>query len=130
MSEYIETCDYPGCVGECVNTGRHMEKKVEKVEAEFKIGKNKDRPRIWLDGKRLTEAGFVGGTAYYTNVWLGNIVCALEAPPLFRRVRKVTGRLSGKPIIDMLGSDVEEAFPGAERVKVTFEPGKITIRRA
>ena len=36
----------------------------------------------------------------------------------------------GKPIIDLSGRDVEAAFPGAARVQVMFELGKITIVRA
>lgn len=108
----------------------------------YKIGNNKGRPRIWLDGKRLTEAGFVGGTTYYcyvsaeektdTTYSAGNIVCRLKAAPEMEgaEMRKVTARADGKPIIDMLGADVEAAFPGAERVNVVFSPGRIIITRA
>lgn len=120
---------------------------VEKVSATFKIGNNKGRPRIWLDGKRLTEAGFVGGTVYECGVQAeleaveglgriqGMIECAIKAvnkSSVYTRItnRKVTGRANGKPIIDMLGADVEAAFPGAERVSVVFEQGRITITRA
>ncbi len=119
---------------------------MSEVIAEHKIGKNKGRPRIWLDGKRLTAAGFTGGTVYHSVVYAedNRILCTTATgfpnvcPCQVRiireadrhRLRKVTGRPDGKPIIDILGADVETAFPGAERVKVTFTPGRIVIERA
>ncbi len=121
-----------------------MDEALGKVVATYKIGTNKGRPRIWIDGKRLAAAGFVGGTMYWCAVRKdlsprppGLIVCSLTSllpQPLnsvFFRVieRKVTGRSDGKPIIDLLGADVEAAFPGGKRVKATFSPGKILIER-
>ena len=32
--------------------------------AVFKIGVNKGKRRLWIDGRRLTDAGFVGGMSY------------------------------------------------------------------
>ena len=46
-----------------------------------KIGTNKGRPRIWLDGPRLAEAGFVGGTVYLCNVVKGGIFIAVSSDP-------------------------------------------------
>lgn len=102
------------------------------ITATYKIGTNRGRPRIWIDGKRLAEAGFVGGIVFYCHVNYENITCTLVEPPENTltgslRERKVTGRLDGKPIIDMSGIDVEIAFPGGKRVKVTFSPGKLVI---
>lgn len=93
----------------------------------FKIGVNKGRPRIWLDGRHLIEAGFTGGTAYRCESKAGAILLWLD---LDRpgRLRKVTGRPDGKPIVDMVGADVETAFPGATHVAVFFHPGRIVIR--
>jgi DNA (cytosine-5)-methyltransferase 1 len=104
----------------------------------FKIGTNRGRRRIWLDGRRLADAGFVGGTVYECLVRRGEIVCTIPEPgdrepiappPAGATVgqRKVTGRPDGKPIIDISGKAVETAFPAAETVKVRFEPGRITI---
>jgi DNA (cytosine-5)-methyltransferase 1 len=100
--------------------------------ARYKVGTNKGRPRIWIDGKRLANAGFTGGTGYLCYVERGRIVLSLW--PIDRletmigsRTRKVTGRPDGKPIIDMLGRDVETAFPGVATVFVMFEPGLIDI---
>lgn len=95
--------------------------------ATIKIGMNKGKRRIWLDGKRLLEAGFVGGSVYRCEVMPGRINMALntERPG---RLRKVTGRPDGKPIIDILGRDVELAFPTGSHVLVSFHAGVIRVR--
>jgi hypothetical protein len=41
------------------------------VTGSYKVGLSKGRPRIWIDGKKLAEAGFVGGSTYYYEVWAG-----------------------------------------------------------
>jgi len=116
------------------------------VQADFSIGRNKNRPRIWLDGRRLLAAGFGGGTIYRCIVHPpqedrpGRIVCAIPTPEELHerepfagppgstiRMRKVTGRVDGKPVIDLLGRDVELAFPDKRMVTVTFAPGLLTI---
>ena len=108
------------------------------IVAEYKIGQNKGRPRIWIDGKRLKEAGFVGGEHYSCTVINGRIECILRSiqptdgdllmrDHMWSTIRKVSGRADGKPIIDLLGKDVEGAFPDGKRVQVIFEQGKLTI---
>ena len=92
----------------------------------FKIGTNKGRPRIWIDGARLAAAGFTPGTHYKCDAQPGAIVLTLDLD-CDGRTRKVSGRPDGKPIVDMLGSDVETAFPGVSYVLVQFRPGRITI---
>lgn len=105
----------------------------------YKIGVNKGRRRIWLDGQKLADAGFTGGTIYDCIVTHGEITCVIPEPgdrlPTIPppegtvvRQRKVTGRPDGKPIIDLLGRDVDLAFPEGDHIKVKFEPGRITIR--
>lgn len=104
----------------------------------FKVGNNRGRRRIWLDGKRLVDAGFTGGTIYRCVVRHGLIVCEIpeegdrepiQDPPKGTTItsRRVTGRPGGKPIIDMVGGAVATAFPTEETVKVRFEAGRITI---
>lgn len=100
---------------------------MNQVSAKFKIGTNKGKRRLWIDGKRLRDAGFVGGTQYRCECLPGAINMALN---LGRpgRLRKVTGRPDGKPIVDLLGRDVELAFPTAEYVMVHFGGGRICVR--
>jgi hypothetical protein len=99
--------------------------------ATYKIGTNKGKRRIWIDGKRLANAGFIGGTSYYAYVAPGVIVLSLSAiksrDDTLARMRKVTGRPDGKPIIDMLGGDVALAFPEGDSVYVEFKHGRIEI---
>lgn len=110
--------------------------------ASYKIGLNKGKRRIWLDGRRLTVAGFIGGTHYLCTVQPGRITCRIPTPeeladpaPFptpkdgYAKARKVTGRPDGKPIIDMLGKDVEAAFPTGDAVKATFSPGLIILEK-
>lgn len=95
----------------------------------FKIGMNKGKRRLWIDGRRLSEAGFVGGLSYRCDVARGkiNMSLSLGRPG---RLRKVSGRPDGKPIIDMLGRDVETAFPSETHVAVHFGKGRIQVTRA
>lgn len=95
------------------------------VTATIKIGENKGKRRIWLEGKRLLGAGFVGGTTYKCEVSEGLIRLSLPGED-----RKVTGRPDGKPIIDIIGRDVEAAFPTGSHVVVRFKEGRISIRPA
>lgn len=106
-----------------------------------KIGLNRGRRRIWLDGPNLTAAGFVGGSTYTCIAERGAIVCRLNEtgdrlpitpPPEGKLVqeRAVTGRPTGKPIIDITGRTVDHAFPSAAKVEVKFTAGKIDIKPA
>lgn len=99
------------------------------VQAFAKVGSNKGRPRVWLDGKRLDAAGFTGGTRYFYRAAPGRLLCSLEPLPDATGARKVTGRPGGKPIMDITGSDIVTLLGDtyAVRVCVTFDPGKITI---
>ncbi len=79
--------------------------------------------KIWIEGKRLTEAGFHVATRYRREESNGTLtLTADENGPL-----KVSGK-SDKPIIDTSGSIVPRVFPDpATHVAVSFAPGVITI---
>jgi DNA (cytosine-5)-methyltransferase 1 len=92
-----------------------------------KIGTNRGRKRIWLDGKKLAHAGFTGGTRYsfaeLPEDYQGLILIKMDGGD-----RKVTGRPDGKPIIDIVGKVVAEQFGDATHISVTYDPsGEITI---
>ena len=93
--------------------------------ATINIGLNKGKRRILLEGRRLLAAGFVGGLRYACVVKPGSIVMSLPGDD-----RKITGRPDGKPIIDIIGRDIETAFPTGKQVFVTFRPNHISIRLA
>lgn len=102
-----------------------------------KIGTNRGKRRIWLDGPRVNAAGFTPGTRFACRARIGdgtlggNIIMKIldegVTPADGWHVRKVSGRAGGKPIIDLIGRIVEDTFPGAERVTVTFGGGMICV---
>ena len=94
--------------------------------ATYKVGLNRGRRRIWIDGPRLTRAGFTPGMRYWSPVTLGQMILTL-AEGLGGTPRRVTGRHDGKPIVDISGADVHTAFPDCAAVDVEFGQGRITI---
>jgi hypothetical protein len=92
-----------------------------------KIGTNKKvaGSRIWIEGKRLVAAGFTPGTLYHRS-WLpvGDQI-VIEMVPVeaddvtAQRPYKVAGK-GDKPIIDITGQQVVEAFCGFTHVEVSY----------
>lgn len=100
--------------------------------ATVKIGRNRGSRRIWIDGKRLLDAGFTGGSTYYCKVNRNSLSLCLQAGGVANeQKRKVTGRPSGKPIIDISGRTVDEAFSATvTQVVATFSDGRIDMAPA
>lgn len=92
------------------------------------IGANKGVPRsrIWIEGRRLVEAGFTPGTRYdRSHATPSGTGLYLFATPDGRY--KVSGK-GDKPIIDITGALVARLFPAPQtHVVVTFKPGSIDI---
>ena len=92
---------------------------------EYKIGANRGRPRIWLEGKRLTAVGIGRGDRFRTHKVDGGVNIAID--PDGRR--KVSGK-GDRPIIDIVGSDVKYwGFDIGDDVEVTYNYKWIFIRR-
>ncbi|MGN6556206.1 MAG: hypothetical protein ACTHLW_21050 [Verrucomicrobiota bacterium] len=87
------------------------------------LGTNHGKPksRIWIEGKRLVEAGFTVGTRYNRELFENAIRLGIHPEGKF----KVSGK-GYKPIIDITGSAVTDRFTGTH-VNVRFEPSCITI---
>jgi hypothetical protein len=97
------------------------------------------KSRIWIEGKRLVDAGFTVG-AYFVKEWLYE-----EGEPSAIALRltkvgdgdvmttapcKVSGKDS-KPIIDITGASVRDVFGSRfDHVTCVFELGRITITGA
>jgi DNA (cytosine-5)-methyltransferase 1 len=92
----------------------------------YKVGVNRQRRRIWIDGPRLTRAGFTPGVHYWSPVSLGRMTLTLSEVE-GHTARRVSGRPDGKPIVDISGRDVHAAFPTCAAVDVEFRPGVISI---
>tara|TARA_R110000824_G_scaffold84978_1_gene211501 strand:- start:739 stop:1056 length:318 start_codon:yes stop_codon:yes gene_type:complete len=99
------------------------------ISSTHKIQLNRGKRRIWIDGKRLAHARFIGGTHYDLEASEDIIVLTLNDQD---GARKVTGRPDGKPIIDIIGKVVSDAFAEyVTHVDVAFSSaGIITIRPA
>ena len=92
-----------------------------------KIGRNKERPRIWLEGKVLAAAGFKPKDHY--DIEVKEDVLKMTLKKAADGKRKVSGKGS-VAIVDILGKAIEEAFgvPVPEKVVVqTYSRGTIVI---
>jgi len=69
-----------------------------------KIGQNKQRPRLWLEGKILLAAGYAPGD-HYDLEYNSN---GFSLIPDRQGARKVSGK-GEKPIVDILGGAIEKA---------------------
>ena len=91
------------------------------------------RTRIWIEGQRLLDAGFVPGMCF-TKTWndvTGKLTLAcITAAYAAQLPRAVVGRVSSKgtkPIIDITGAKVAEFFGQGETVNVLYRPNTIII---
>lgn len=104
---------------------------MKKTTFTSKLGTSKGnaRSRIWLQGKRLIEAGFTPGTAYGAMWYSDRVQLLANANPEGHEPRKVSGK-GELPIIDIVGKNVFDTFGFCcDRVDVTFARGVITIKR-
>ena len=92
---------------------------------EYKIGSNRGRPRIWLEGKRLTASGIGRGDRFITHKVEDGV--NIEINPDGRR--KVSGK-GDRPIIDIVGADVKHwGFDIGDEVEIKYIYRWIFIRR-
>lgn len=99
-----------------------------------KLGKTRagECSRVWIEGARLQNAGFVVGTAFFKK-WdgeAGKLELTTRVPK--DTPRALTGTVTGKgekPIIDVIGAKVMEMFAGSTHVRATFHKGRIVIER-
>lgn len=99
-----------------------------------KIGRNKGKPRLWIEGSILDRAGFAHGTEWQL---LGDgsdeYGITLQTSEVLEvvgvRVRRVAGT-PARPIIDIAGATLG-SLGNAESVTLEFEPGQglITVKR-
>jgi hypothetical protein len=94
------------------------------------------KSRIWIEGKRLVDAGFTVGQ-YFVKEWdpvdgVQTLLLMLvtENDVITEAPCKVSGK-GDKPIIDITGEAVREGFgKDFENVQCVFEPGRICITGA
>lgn len=96
-----------------------------------KIGLNRGALRLWLEGKRLTDASFNAGASYALEVKPGHMALFQTENKASdgERLRRISGK-AGKPIVDITGRDVAKAFPQGGKVLVTYREGFIEVVQA
>jgi len=83
--------------------------------------------RIWLEGSRLTQAGFKVGDKFTLAKEAGRLTLTLGAVDDVRP-RTVSGK-GDKPIVDIVGDIVRDTFPRQMFVEVAFFAGRIVITK-
>jgi DNA (cytosine-5)-methyltransferase 1 len=93
-----------------------------------KIGENKGRPRLWLEGFKAIAAGFLPGVRFNVRKDEARTMLVLEQNELGDRIvsRKVKGEKE-VPIIDINSSEVLSIFEGFNAVRVIVQGTRIVI---
>jgi DNA (cytosine-5)-methyltransferase 1 len=94
----------------------------------IKLGTHKGGRRIWLEGKRLADAGFSAGVRYTLHCDRESRSVTIELTDGAHVVssRQSSGRPT--PVIDICNQDLKELFgDGVDRIKVIIEQGFIGI---
>ena len=93
-----------------------------------KIGSNRGNKRIWIEGKSLTEYGWVKGTLYVKDIYEDGTIY-LQKNDYAKKTLKIAGG-EDRPVIDLNGKYVTAAFKGCEKVRVRITEASITISGA
>lgn len=92
--------------------------------AVHKIGKNRDKPRIWIEGKYLEQAGFPKGTIIKVNFEPNKIIITPGEGD-----NTVSGKKDKYPIIDINSKKIAEAFDVERQVRITVWYHRIEITK-
>lgn len=90
------------------------------------IGKNKDRPRLWIEGVKLKAAGFERGGRFRAEFKDGAL-CLIQDPNGDRTVSGKTRHNKDIPILDIAMKELEKHFGERARVRVVFTQGSIRV---
>lgn len=95
------------------------------------VGMNKGTPRIWLEGVKLAQAGFKRHVCYSVDIKRVQIILTLcdNGEKRVSGKRVAPGSDDWTPVIDLHNSALVDFLQGSKRVDVTYQEGKITIRR-
>ena len=103
---------------------------------EHKLGKTRagEGTRIWLEGKRLIDHGFTHGSHVRREWHEGKLRLAVVDAGTFAalpRVERTTVAGSPeRPIIDIVGVAVREAFPSGKVTATWYADGRCIIKGA
>ena len=90
------------------------------------VGSNRDKARLWIEGAKISTAGFVPGSLYDRFVEGDDIVLRLS-PAGSRKVSKKTRHGREIPVIDLTIADDAAGLEVGTRVRVLFTFGEVRI---
>lgn len=93
-----------------------------------KIGANRNKPRIWLEGKRLDRAGFQAATRFAVDIDRESKRITLRIARAGERIvssKTKDGRVI--PIIDINNAELLSVFAGLDHLRVVFEEGAVHL---
>ncbi len=93
---------------------------------ETKIGTNRGKHRVWIEGDNLALNGWQTGEHYTRQEIEGGFM--LTKNPTAKL--KVAKGKQGRPVLDLCGKYVEKALGGYQKAIVTITPETITIKGA
>ena len=80
----------------------------------LKIGTNRGKPRAWVEGKFLTDAGWTRGVTYNQTIENGALVLTAH-----RNGKKRVAGSVGRPVLDLNGGYLVPLFEGCVTFSVT-----------
>lgn len=80
----------------------------------LKIGTNRGKPRAWVEGKFLTDAGWTRGVTYHQTIENGALVLTRD----ISGKKRVAGSV-GRPVLDLNGGYLTPLFEGCTTFSVT-----------
>ena len=105
---------------------RHITKQADsrpRVQ-QYTVRTNRGKPRIWIEGKRLTDAGLSVGDRFDMIRALGQLMIQKRA----NGARKVSGK-GERPIIDLSGSSCAP-FTTGDAVAIEYKPNGVIVIRS
>ena len=92
-----------------------------------RVGSNRGKPRIWLEGGEISRAGLKAGDSYTVTIAGGSVI--LRADPNGNRVISRKHKKSGEdlPIIDLNSSELLSLFEGMSAIRMVQFEGEIYL---
>lgn len=92
-----------------------------------RVGSNRGKPRIWLEGGEISRAGLKAGDSYSVTIAGGSVI--LRADPNGNRVISRKPKKSGEdlPIIDLNSSELLSLFEGMSAIRMVQFEGEIYL---
>lgn len=95
---------------------------IKNITATRNIGTNKGKPRLWIEGKALVEAGLDHGARWVLVASPRGFNIVQAGPSEDRKTRKIAGK-PGRPIIDITGATLTNmGFSSGDVARLSYTP--------